>query len=1393
MRALLVLLFSISSFLLYAQNQTITFDSEARIIENTEPVRTFFDEGVYGIQIKYSFPGALVQSKVVDSTVFQSLFIKSFSHKQDVGLPAVPMHTDLIVVPQGSQLSVQILNAPSVTYNNFLLYPALEPASDEYGADEPAFVIDSTAYQSNVIYPSSMVQVREYIKYKGVRIALVDVFPVQYIASQRKMIVHSEINYKISFSHAPEFLNKSKISEHAMKLMPNMVLNAVNLDYEIQQYLNSNIVNSSDPNFIIVTHTDYLEAADSLANWKRMMGFRPEIIVSNNWTSSQIKAAIHSKYSAYTPSPDYLVLLGDNDKVPGEIITGSNGTFATDLYYATMDGPGDYMPDMAVGRISVANSNQAVEVVQKIINYDRSPIMDSSFYHNGLNCAYFQHASNGYAERRFAQTSEEIRNHIVSRGYEVERVYKTGSTVNPLHWNNGYYSAGEPIPNDLHKPNFAWNGTATDINAAINSGRFYVFHRDHGMSSGWGDPYYTTSNMNQLNNGNKTPIVFSINCLTGKYMDAECFAEKLLRIPNGGAVGVFGHGEVSYSGYNDGLALGLVDAIWSNPGLVPTFSGSGGVSNPNLTPHTDIFKMGDVKNQGLLRMIETWGGTTSSIKYTHELLNYFGDPTTEIKTAFPTTPTLASADTLWCNMDSTLNVSSNLDGTVSLVIEDELVATTKLQNGSAILHFNPVVGVEAILTISGHNMRPISKKIVISGGCPRVKFSLYSEYHCLDDSLLVTDQSTGNIISKTWNFGSGAVPSTALGNGPFYVQYNTPGLKWISLTVVDSTYDTLVVSKSYAIDQLCGYRIPVIGNTIVNNCQGTLRDDGGDANYSNNSMGSFTISPLNASSITINFTSFNFENNYDYLKIYDGPSTSSPLIGSYSGTSLPNGGQITSTSGTVTLAQFSDSYTTMSGFEANWSCNAPSSAPISDFVVSDTFSCSGFLQFHDVSSNGPNNWFWDFGDGITSTQQHPQHIYAQNGYFTVKLKVINAFGTDSIVKSNLVHISRLPKPQAIDAFACKSGTLDLTTTYSGPGTLYWFSSDFIKNFLDTGLVYTTPLLHQTTSYYAQVQEYKASLMVGKLDNGGSGGYFNSSPQHYLVFDCYKPILLKSVEVYAGTAGNRTIELQNSGGNLIASRNVYIPAGKHRITLNFNIPTGVNYRLVGPSNPNLYRNNANLSYPYNLNNIVSIKQSSASTPLNYYYYFYNWEVVDGSCSSDRVEVKAILSDSLSPISNFTIQNLDPKIDFQNTGNYGDSYYWDFGDGTFSILENPSHTYSSNGNYTVHFTASNDCGNTTSTQTIQILATQLNSHSNIQSWSLYPNPANDLLSLDIKSNSSQKMYLNIYDLTGRLLISKKVYLSKGNNHLSLSVKELAQSYYQLELINEKGRIYRPFMKQ
>lgn len=135
-------------------------------------------------------------------------------------------------------------------------------------------------------------------------------------------------------------------------------------------------------------------------------------------------------------------------------------------------------------------------------------------------------------------------------------------------------------------------------------------------------------------------------------------------------------------------------------------------------------------------------------------------------------------------------------------------------------------------------------------------------------------------------------------------------------------------------------------------CTDTLYDMGGpNRNYYDSEKYTYTIAPTNATGLTLNFSSFDTELNYDTLWIYDGPGTTSPLVGTFTGTNSP--GTVTATGGTLTITFKSDVGTVAAGWEAIWNCSMDNIDPTTQISVPANWETQNFTTtFTDTDNSG---------------------------------------------------------------------------------------------------------------------------------------------------------------------------------------------------------------------------------------------------------------------------------------------------------------------------------------------------------------------------------------------------------------------------------------------------------
>src|SRR5262249_30740732 len=143
--------------------------------------------------------------------------------------------------------------------------------------------------------------------------------------------------------------------------------------------------------------------------------------------------------------------------------------------------------------------------------------------------------------------------------------------------------------------------------------------------------------------------------------------------------------------------------------------------------------------------------------------------------------------------------------------------------------------------------------------------------------------------------------------------------------------------------------------------------------------------------------------------------------------------------------------------------------------------------------------------------------------------------------------------------------------------------------------------------------------------------------------------------------------------------VNIPNGKSTVTLNLNIPVGNGLMLGCAPTANLYRNSSGADYTnavYSIPGVISIIDNDVSAG-GYYYFFYDWRLQLSPCITARTPYTINVNDNAA----FTFTTSNLTANFTDGSASPTSWHWDFGDGSTSTQQNPSHTYNTNGTYTV----------------------------------------------------------------------------------------------------------------
>jgi len=302
------------------------------------------------------------------------------------------------------------------------------------------------------------------------------------------------------------------------------------------------------------------------------------------------------------------------------------------------------------------------------------------------------------------------------------------------------------------------------------------------------------------------------------------------------------------------------------------------------------------------------------------------------------------------------------------------------------------------ITVTKYNTVTVNAELDAGSLIP--EFSATSTSVSLGSPVSFSDLSFGNPVSWSWEF-EGGTPANSTDQNPQGIVWNETGIYDISLTVTDGDGNTETMLKEDYISVNAEF---LMGNQTITTCTGLFFDTGGDAGqYSNDEDFTMTFMPGNpGSNIIVSFEMFNVEDNascsYDWLKIYNGSSTSANLIDTYCGTDSPGTIEADNADGALTFEFHSDYSVTLPGWKAIISCTSPPLLPLADFMADETHIAMGeSVQFTDLSGNNPTSWAWVFEGGTpsSSSEQNPSIDYIDPGTFDVTLIVQNEFGSDT--------------------------------------------------------------------------------------------------------------------------------------------------------------------------------------------------------------------------------------------------------------------------------------------------------------------------------------------------------------------------------------------------------------
>ncbi len=581
-----------------------------------------------------------------------------------------------------------------------------------------------------------------------------------------------------------------------------------------------------------------------------------------------------------------------------------------------------------------------------------------------------------------------------------------------------------------------------------------------------------------------------------------------------------------------------------------------------------------------------------------------------------------------------------------------------------------------------------------------------------------TDQSTGTINSRLWNFSDGGASNE---RNPVHV-FNAPGVYNVFLTVTgtggSSTSTRQIIVQGNVTNTLIPTatftplptitlfptttNVPIVPTAVVaipvaaftaNPLSGTAPLNVQFINQSSGVINSYLWS----------FSDGTASNEANPQHVFTAPGIYDIYL------TVTNAGGSSTTTRRITVQG-----------NATITTNPPVASPVASFVVNPLSGSAPLnVQFTDQSSGAITNRLWNFGDGGASNETNPQHVFTAPGVYNVILTVTGAGGSSTANQQISVQAVIAPT---------------LTFTPLPTMTLFPTSTDVpiiptatlaspVASFVANPLSGTAPLNVQFT-------DQSSGAITNRLWNFGDGGASNeTNPQHVFTAPGVYNVILTVTGAGGSSTANQQISVQAVILPTLTSTPLPTLTETPLPTLTFTplptltetplptltftppptnteIPTATATEI--PTNTPIPAPIAAFDFRAQDGNPFTIEffnqssgdiagvswdfgdgtQSTEANPVHVYAASGTFTVtlsVSGAGGTNFVQRQVTLEEPL--IAAFTVQPAGAQtFQFTNQSTGAVNYLWDFNDGSQSAEVSPMHTYTTPGTYTVTLFAS-----------------------------------------------------------------------------------------------------------
>jgi hypothetical protein len=552
------------------------------------------------LEATFSFQGITTFGVEAEKGLFNEISIPGTYSTGALGTPKLPASKQLIEIPFGADVHVQVKN---YTVNEYKLsdfgiahkiMPVQPSLRKDMDASDVVFEYDENIYNRDEFITHEMAQIEVLGVMRSYRIARLTVAPVSYNPVKGIIRVYNDIEVEVSYTNVDEALTDYvKASTYSPYFEP---ISKSLLNNTGREYPNHPDLTTYPVRYLIVSDRMFEDELQEFIEWKTMKGFSVTVAYTDEIGTSynQIQGYIHGQYNNATPenpAPSFVLLVGDTPQIPATM--GSSSGKMTDLYYGSVDG--DYFPEMYYGRFSATSPAHLTAQIDKTLYYEKYEFADPSFLDKSTLIA----GADGTWNPRVGQPTI----HYGTNNY----------------WNetNGYTDVFAYLTSP-------YTGCYSPEKIAVS----YINYTAHCSQGVWGDPSLSIAQVYQFVNEGQYPLAIGNCCLSADFGYGECIGEAFSRAPNKGAVAYIGSSPNSYWFEDFYWAVGAFPIQGDNNGYVPTYEETswGAYDGPFVSDYVSASGIVFVGNLAVTEVdIQNYPSHSSPLYY-WQAYNVLGDP-----------------------------------------------------------------------------------------------------------------------------------------------------------------------------------------------------------------------------------------------------------------------------------------------------------------------------------------------------------------------------------------------------------------------------------------------------------------------------------------------------------------------------------------------------------------------------------------------------------------------------------------------------------------------------------------------------------------------------------------------------------------------------------------------